>query len=83
MRAKVPNNDIVNGHASGEQEPELEPVLDIKTSVPRGSQRPASMYETREGLRKSAPWTTNICQVEENLPIKSHSRFFCGFEATK
>ncbi|XP_043274265.1 ARF GTPase-activating protein GIT1 [Venturia canescens] len=83
MRAKVPNNDMVNGHVAGEQEPELEPVLDIKSSVPRGSQRPASMYETREGLRKSTPWTTNICQSKregETLtrPAATQSLWGCG-----
>lgn len=54
--------NIVNGH-NGEQDPELEPVLDIKMSVAKNNQRPASMYETREGFRKSTSWSTNISQV--------------------
>ena len=31
---------------------------DIK-SASRANQRPASMYETREGLRKTSGWNTN------------------------
>lgn len=60
---KESTDGIVNGHVGGEQEPELEPVLDIKTSLTRSNQRPASMYETREGLRKPSSWSTSICQV--------------------
>jgi len=61
---KNSNDGNINGHIGGEQEPELEPVHDIKcTSSIRGNQRPASMYETREGLRKPASWSTTICQV--------------------
>lgn len=37
-----------------------EPVLDYRTLNPRLSQRPASMYETREGLRKSPTWNSSV-----------------------
>lgn len=60
---KGSTDGVINGHVSGEQEPELEPVHDIKISLNRSNQRPASMYETREGLRKPNSWSTSICQV--------------------
>lgn len=52
---------IINGHI-GEHDPELEPVLDIKSSPlsTRASQRPASMYETREGLRKPPSYISQV-----------------------
>lgn len=53
----------MNGQIGGEQDPELEPVLDMKTIIVRGNQRPTSMYETREGLRKPSTWSSNISQV--------------------
>ncbi|KYN16608.1 ARF GTPase-activating protein GIT2, partial [Trachymyrmex cornetzi] len=62
----------MNGHVVGEQEPELEPVHDIKTSTIRGNQRPASMYETREGLRKPA-WSTTICQTKRDTEVLSRN----------
>ncbi|KAF7390710.1 hypothetical protein HZH66_009190 [Vespula vulgaris] len=40
---KASTDGILNGHIGNEQEPELEPVLDIKTSISRSNQRPASM----------------------------------------
>jgi len=66
----------MNGHIGGEQEPELEPVHDIKTSTIRGNQRPASMYETREGLRKPASWSTTICQVIDDFSETSWQNIF-------
>lgn len=63
IQVKNSGDGNINGHVSGEQEPELEPVHDIKTSTIRGNQRPASMYETREGLRKPSSWSATICQV--------------------
>ena len=56
----------MNGHIGGEQDPELEPVLDVKSIIARGNQRPASMYETREGLRKPSTWNANVNQVLNN-----------------
>lgn len=64
LQVKVSGEDGLNGHIGGEQEPELEPVHDIKTSTVRGNQRPASMYETREGLRKPTSWSMTICQTK-------------------
>ncbi|XP_003707270.1 ARF GTPase-activating protein GIT1 [Megachile rotundata] len=66
IHMKESTDSIVNGHVGGEQEPELEPVLDIKTSLTRSNQRPASMYETREGLRKPTSWSTSICQSKRD-----------------
>ncbi|XP_014214077.1 ARF GTPase-activating protein GIT1 [Copidosoma floridanum] len=59
----------INGHI-GEHDPELEPVLDIKPpSTPtRGGQRPASMYETREGLRKPPSFMNQAKREVEGLP---------------
>uniref|UniRef100_A0A0C9RS72 GIT2_0 protein n=1 Tax=Fopius arisanus TaxID=64838 RepID=A0A0C9RS72_9HYME len=48
--------DVMNGH-SGEQEPVLESLGDLRSTLSRG-QRPASMYETREGLKKPGPWNS-------------------------
>ncbi|XP_063983780.1 ARF GTPase-activating protein GIT2 [Diachasmimorpha longicaudata] len=48
--------DVMNGH-SGEQEPVLESLGDLRSTLSRG-QRPASMYETREGLKKSGTWSS-------------------------
>ena len=61
-----PPEAIVNGHIGGEQDPELEPVLDMKTIIVRGNQRPTSMYETREGLRKPSTWNANTSQVRNS-----------------
>ncbi|XP_033212377.1 ARF GTPase-activating protein GIT1 isoform X3 [Belonocnema kinseyi] len=58
---------IINGHIGGEQDPELEPVLDMKTIIVRGNQRPTSMYETREGLRKPSTWNANINQAKREI----------------
>ncbi|XP_034950265.1 ARF GTPase-activating protein GIT1 [Chelonus insularis] len=72
MKPKFPHSyDIVNGHASGEQESTPEPVsvADNKSSLPRGNQRPASMYETREGLKKTGPWTMSIVQAKRDDEI--------------
>lgn len=55
---------VVNGHTETEGHAELDPSLDMKTIAIRGSQRPASMYETREGLRKPSTWSTNINQTK-------------------
>lgn len=66
IRAKETADGVINGHVGGEQEPELEPVLDIKSSLNRNNQRPASMYETREGLRKPNLWSTTICQAKRD-----------------
>ncbi|KAG7204050.1 hypothetical protein KM043_001908 [Ampulex compressa] len=74
LQLKDSTDSVVNGHDGGEQEPELEPVLDIKTStMTRGNQRPASMYETREGLRKPNSWSTNICQAKRDTESLSRS----------
>ncbi|XP_020286326.1 ARF GTPase-activating protein GIT1 isoform X2 [Pseudomyrmex gracilis] len=73
LQLKGSGDSNINGHAGGEQEPELEPVHDIKTSSTRGNQRPASMYETREGLRKPAPWSTNICQTKRDTDALSRN----------
>lgn len=70
---KTSTDDILNGHIGGEQEPELEPVLDIKTSISRNNQRPASMYETREGLRKPNTWSTAICQTKRDTEALSRT----------
>ncbi|KAK2575459.1 hypothetical protein KPH14_011191 [Odynerus spinipes] len=72
-RNKSSTDDILNGHIGGEQEPELEPVLDIKTSISRSNQRPASMYETREGLRKPNTWSTTICQTKRDTETLSRT----------
>lgn len=72
-RNKTSTDDILNGHIGGEQEPELEPVLDIKTSISRSNQRPASMYETREGLRKPNTWSTTICQTKRDAEALSRT----------
>ncbi|KAL7286050.1 hypothetical protein TKK_0019658 [Trichogramma kaykai] len=46
-------SERVNGHHVGEHnDSELEPVFDNKINTSPKGQRPASMYETREGLRK-------------------------------
>lgn len=66
IHMKRSSDGLINGHVGGEQEPELEPVLDIKTSLTRSNQRPASMYETREGLRKPNSWSTTICQSKRD-----------------
>ncbi|XP_012060541.1 PREDICTED: ARF GTPase-activating protein GIT2 [Atta cephalotes] len=71
LQSKGSNDGNMNGHV-GEQEPELEPVHDIKTSIIRGNQRPASMYETREGLRKPA-WSTTICQTKRDTEVLSRN----------
>ncbi|KAL6421007.1 hypothetical protein ACFW04_013559 [Cataglyphis niger] len=73
LQVKGSNDDNINGHVGGEQEPELEPVHDIKTSTIRGNQRPASMYETREGLRKPASWSTTICQTKRDTEVLSRN----------
>ncbi|XP_029036358.1 ARF GTPase-activating protein GIT1 isoform X3 [Osmia bicornis bicornis] len=73
IHMKESTDGIVNGHVGGEQEPELEPVLDIKTSLTRSNQRPASMYETREGLRKPSSWSTSICQSKRDQETISRS----------
>nr|XP_012226584.1 PREDICTED: ARF GTPase-activating protein GIT1 [Linepithema humile] len=71
LQVKGPGDGNMNGHVGGEQEPELEPVHDIKTI--RGNQRPASMYETREGLRKPASWSTTICQTKRDTEALSRN----------
>ncbi|KAM0730244.1 ARF GTPase-activating protein GIT1 [Formica fusca] len=73
LQVKDSSDDNINGHVGGEQEPELEPVHDIKTSIIRGNQRPASMYETREGLRKPASWSTTICQTKRDTEVLSRN----------
>ncbi|XP_046826385.1 ARF GTPase-activating protein GIT1 isoform X4 [Vespa crabro] len=70
---KTSADGILNGHIGSEQEPELEPVLDIKTSISRSNQRPASMYETREGLRKPNSWSTTICQTNRDTEALSRT----------
>ncbi|XP_011053782.1 PREDICTED: ARF GTPase-activating protein GIT2-like isoform X1 [Acromyrmex echinatior] len=72
LQIKGSSDGNMNGHVVGEQEPELEPVHDIKTSTIRGNQRPASMYETREGLRKPA-WSTTICQTKRDTEVLSRN----------
>lgn len=52
-------DDIINGHGGSEQEPVLESLTDLRSALPRGSQRPASMYETREGLKKPGAWNNS------------------------
>ncbi|XP_006608086.1 ARF GTPase-activating protein GIT2 isoform X2 [Apis dorsata] len=71
IHLKGSTDAVINGHVTGEQEPELEPVLDIKTSLSRTNQRPASMYETREGLRKPNSWSTSICQSKRDSETMS------------
>ncbi|XP_054011690.1 ARF GTPase-activating protein GIT1 [Hylaeus anthracinus] len=82
IHMKESTDGIINGHVGGEQEPELEPVLDIKTSLNRSNQRPASMYETREGLRKPSSWSTTICQTKRDPETMSRgntqSLWACG-----
>ncbi|XP_026674278.1 ARF GTPase-activating protein GIT1 isoform X2 [Ceratina calcarata] len=82
IHVKGSTDGLVNGHVGGEQEPELEPVLDIKTSLTRSNQRPASMYETREGLRKPSSWSTSICQSKRDSEVMSRgntqSLWECG-----
>ncbi|XP_024943398.1 ARF GTPase-activating protein GIT1 isoform X2 [Cephus cinctus] len=69
-KSQITTDGEINGHVTGEQEPELEPVLDIKSSLGR-NQRPASMYETREGLRKPSSWSA-IGQAKRET--EAHSR---------
>ncbi|KAK0095721.1 hypothetical protein PV326_007594 [Microctonus aethiopoides] len=69
---KIPlaNDLIINGSHNGnhEQEPVLESGIDAKSASSRNvNQRPASMYETREGLKKSASWTLTIGQSKSNI----------------
>lgn len=74
LQMKGSNDGNMNGHIIVEQEPELEPVHDIKCpSTVRGNQRPASMYETREGLRKPASWSTPICQTKRDAETLSRN----------
>ncbi|XP_043520855.1 ARF GTPase-activating protein GIT1 [Frieseomelitta varia] len=73
IHVKGSTDGVINGHVSGEQEPELEPVHDIKISLNRSNQRPASMYETREGLRKPNSWSTSICQSKRDSETMSRS----------
>ncbi|XP_076665674.1 ARF GTPase-activating protein GIT1 isoform X2 [Andrena cerasifolii] len=73
FHAKDSTDGVINGHVGGEQEPELEPVLDIKTSLTRSNQRPASMYETREGLRKPSSWSTTIGQTKRDPEAMSRT----------
>ncbi|KAJ8679879.1 hypothetical protein QAD02_015666 [Eretmocerus hayati] len=67
---KVQPERVVNGHV---EDPELEPVHDIKNCLTptRTSQRPASMYETREGLRKPQSFVNNTKKETEGLPRPS------------
>ncbi|XP_076235244.1 ARF GTPase-activating protein GIT1 isoform X1 [Calliopsis andreniformis] len=82
IHTKGSNDGGINGHVGGEQEPELEPVLDIKTTLTRSNQRPASMYETREGLRKPNSWSSSICQPKRDTEVMSRgntqSLWECG-----
>ncbi|XP_072744882.1 ARF GTPase-activating protein GIT1-like [Anoplolepis gracilipes] len=73
LQVRGPSDDSINGHVGGEQEPELEPVHDIKMSTIRGNQRPASMYETREGLRKPVSWSTTIYQTKRDTEVLSRN----------
>ncbi|XP_011331210.1 ARF GTPase-activating protein GIT1 isoform X2 [Ooceraea biroi] len=73
LQMKGSSDGNVNGHV-GHEEQELESVHDIKcTSSVRGNQRPASMYETREGLRKPASWSTTICQTKRDAETLSRN----------
>ncbi|XP_046744368.1 ARF GTPase-activating protein GIT2 [Diprion similis] len=83
LKSRPQEDAVVNGHVVGERELESEPILDIKTPTPRGSQRPASMYETREGLRKSSPWSTANNQAKREVealprPNTTQSLWDCG-----
>ncbi|XP_043254789.1 ARF GTPase-activating protein GIT2 isoform X1 [Colletes gigas] len=82
IHVKESTDRVINGHVGGEQEPELEPVLDIKTSLNRSNQRPASMYETREGLRKPSSWSTTVCQIKRDSEsmsrVNTQSLWECG-----
>ncbi|XP_058797903.1 ARF GTPase-activating protein GIT2 [Phymastichus coffea] len=66
-RLQVQPEKVINGHI-GEHD-ELEPVLDVKVSTPtKGSQRPVSMYETREGPRKPLSFMNQTKRETEGLP---------------
>ncbi|OXU22117.1 hypothetical protein TSAR_004541 [Trichomalopsis sarcophagae] len=68
-KIKAQPERIINGHI-GEHDPEPEPVLDVKisTTPTKASQRPASMYETREGLRKPPSFMNQTKRETEGLP---------------
>ncbi|XP_046428223.1 ARF GTPase-activating protein GIT2 [Neodiprion fabricii] len=83
LKSRLQEDAVVNGHVVGERELGSEPILDVKTLTPRGSQRPASMYETREGLRKSSPWSTANNQAKREVealprPNTTQSLWDCG-----
>lgn len=60
----VGSEKVTNGHMCIEKDEEHEAEM---KSASRANQRPASMYETREGLRKSPAWHQNINQVMSNI----------------
>ncbi|XP_051164978.1 ARF GTPase-activating protein GIT1 isoform X1 [Leptopilina boulardi] len=59
-----PSDIVVNGCTGSEEIAELAPSLDVKCVIARPNQRPASMYETREGLRMPTTWSTNLSQTK-------------------
>ncbi|XP_066589482.1 ARF GTPase-activating protein GIT1 [Prorops nasuta] len=70
-------DETLNGHAG----PEPETILD-KSNVPRINQRPVSMYETREGIRKPSSWNVTMSQPKRDTEIISRlntqSLWECG-----
>ncbi|CAD6205661.1 GSCOCG00009954001-RA-CDS [Cotesia congregata] len=65
VKPKLPQSyETVNGHTDVEQESVLDSI-DTKSQL-RGNQRPVSMYETRQGLKKIG--LLNVSKREDELP---------------
>ncbi|XP_057320992.1 ARF GTPase-activating protein GIT1 [Microplitis mediator] len=73
VKPKLPQSyDTVNGHTD---DIEQEPVLDSidNKSQSRLNQRPASMYETRQGFKKTGPWNVSLKRDDELAELETRS----------
>lgn len=62
VKPKLPQSyETVNGHTDVEQESVLDSI-DTKSQL-RGNQRPASMYETRQGLKKIGSLNVSVSYI--------------------